>query len=582
VWWFVNPQGEPFFSIGVSDIGSGPKREKYDPQKPAYAAFRYYDSAKSWVEDTTNRLKSWNFNTLGSWVDPALDNGSMPYAVVLHLGAHAGVPWNDLFSDGFAAEMNRLAEAHVAPRANDHNLLGWFSDNELGWYPDTLFYYHLESKSNATRAKLIEILADHYQRDFAALSQDFEIGGASTFDDLSALKLKPRPGGKGRAVVERFVSAVAERYYQVMHDAIRRYDTNHLILGDRYPWHCPPAVAKAAGPFVDVISTNFDWPEAADGYLPCGYLHKLHEWTGRPVLVSEYYVAAHENRSGNKNTGGIFLTVDTQEARAKAARNRLITLAAEPYVIGAHWFRFADEPTHGRLSDGEDYNFGLVDIENRPYEQLVSSLARANSEIPDLHSASIPADAPPSNPVKIPPLHTQTGQLHRQLVGLRPLGRFGDSLGVYDVLAAWNPQNLFLVAMVCHVSEREVYSPKLAENEHKLELSIASPAMESPLRVRFGGAKGALADDPQVECWISANGLRHTLVVALPATRLGKPALAAGYEAKLQVSIRDLLDKEAVATWHGKCQLIANPGGAAYKRGTSDHQSAKGVLALPR
>ena len=27
---------------------------------------------------------------------------------------------------------------------------------------------------------------------------------------------------------------LAERYYRVTHDAIRRYDPHHLILGDRY------------------------------------------------------------------------------------------------------------------------------------------------------------------------------------------------------------------------------------------------------------------------------------------------------------------------------------------------------------
>ena len=52
----------------------------------------------------------------------------------------------------------------------------------------------------------------------------------------------------------RELSAIAERYYQVTHDSIRRYDPNHLILGDRWEanrsatrgkWsvrHCPTSM----------------------------------------------------------------------------------------------------------------------------------------------------------------------------------------------------------------------------------------------------------------------------------------------------------------------------------------------------
>src|SRR4029079_6870822 len=46
-------------------------------------------------------------------------------------------------------------------------------------------------------------------------------------------------------------------------------------------------------------------------------------------------------------------------------------------VIGVHWFQYADEPRGGR-DDGEDYNFGLVDIDDRPYELLTPALAAEN------------------------------------------------------------------------------------------------------------------------------------------------------------------------------------------------------------
>ncbi len=38
-------------------------------------------------------------------------------------------------------------------------------------------------------------------------------------------------------------------------------------------------------------------------------------------------------------------------------------------VIGADWFQYYDEPKYGR-NDGENYNMGLVDIYDQPYEEI--------------------------------------------------------------------------------------------------------------------------------------------------------------------------------------------------------------------
>jgi hypothetical protein len=555
VCWFIDPLGKPFFSLGVSDIGPGPDRPSYHPERPTYAAFQYYPSVEQWADDTTARLKSWNFNTLGSWAHESLRKRSLPYAEVLHLGAQVGTPWNDLFSDEFPSQIDKLAKARVAPRAEDHNLIGWFTDNELSWYPDTLFHFHLtHSGSTATRAKLVETLRTNYHDDFAALERDFEITGATSFNELGAnSKLKLRPDGKGRTAIAKFAAVAAERYYQVMHDAIRRYDPNHLILGDRYPWICPEPVAKAAGPYVDVISTNFDWPEASDGYLPCGFLANLHRWTGRPVLVTEYYVAARENRSGNKNTGGIFLTVENQQQRATAAVNRLRLLAEQPYVVGAHWFRFADEPPDGRTSDGEDYNFGLVDIQDRPYESLVHGMTELNRDIPRLHAASRKPRDTASLAIRVPLVRAESGELHSQLFHMQSIGSLGHSLGVYEVTAAWNPETVFLVAMVCHYSERDTHSRQFSD-DHTLELTVKLPELNTIAQIRFGGANGVLSNNPRVKCSISASGLRHTLVVALPAT-LWNDALKANKRFHLQFSLRDLLDGD-IADWESDCVLV--------------------------
>lgn len=52
--------------------------------------------------------------------------------------------------------------------------------------------------------------------------------------------------------------ALATRYYRITHEAIRRYDPHHLIIGDRYEAGQPIAdeVIAAALPFVDVLAAE--------------------------------------------------------------------------------------------------------------------------------------------------------------------------------------------------------------------------------------------------------------------------------------------------------------------------------------
>ena len=89
------------------------------------------------------------------------------------------------------------------------------------------------------------------------------------------------------------------------------------------------------------------------------------------MLIGEFYMSARENRSGNKNSRGVYPVVVTQKERAAGFRNTLQGLLKSPYIIGADWFQYYDEPTHGRF-DGENFNFGLVDIHDRPYPALTT------------------------------------------------------------------------------------------------------------------------------------------------------------------------------------------------------------------
>jgi hypothetical protein len=106
------------------------------------------------------------------------------------------------------------------------------------------------------------------------------------------------------------------------------------------------------------------------------------------VIVSEYSFHALDGRSGNRNCFGFPAQVADQRARAEGYRQMTTRLARLPYVIGADWFQWMDEPPSGRLRDGEDANFGVVDVADEPYDLLVDAVRATTPRLNGLHGRS--------------------------------------------------------------------------------------------------------------------------------------------------------------------------------------------------
>jgi len=105
-------------------------------------------------------------------------------------------------------------------------------------------------------------------------------------------------------------------------------------------------------------------------------------------MIGEYSFHALDGRSGNRNTFGFLAQVLDQEARADGYYLFTSRLSRVPFVVGADWFQWMDEPPSGRSHDGEDVNFGVVDIDDRAYEQLIASIQKARPQLEPLHAES--------------------------------------------------------------------------------------------------------------------------------------------------------------------------------------------------
>ena len=386
VAWLVKPDGERFFSLGINGVNGGGRHHR-----PAFHWPNYYPDYLSFVRDTRGRLRAWGFNTLGAWSLPS-DALALPTTPSLELGFVEGFYWGDPFHPNMAQRMRRRAEELCTPYRGRPHRIGYFSDNERGWWNGPLYTVFIRrGPGNYTKQRLVAFLRSWYADNWRAFAADFHVGALRSFDDLlrsEGFVPRLRAGRRGIVVIRAWTGVVSRHYYRLAHDAIRATDPDALILGDRLPIFYDPVAVAAMAPWVDVISVNYN-PDSPDGWVAPFFLRGLRELTDKPVLISEWFYAADENSSGNRNNGHL-MAVRTQTQRAQGARATAIRFAKEPTVVGLHWFQFYDDPTGGR-PDGEDYNFGLIDVRNGPYRQVVEMFTDLNPTLEGIHRrASIP------------------------------------------------------------------------------------------------------------------------------------------------------------------------------------------------
>jgi len=94
------------------------------------------------------------------------------------------------------------------------------------------------------------------------------------------------------------------------------------------------------------------------------------------MLISEFGYRAAD--SGLPNTyPPTFPILARQADRADAYERYMRRVLERPYMVGAHWFEYADEPAEGRF-DGENDNWGIVNIEDVEYAELAARMRAVN------------------------------------------------------------------------------------------------------------------------------------------------------------------------------------------------------------
>lgn len=391
--WFITPSGKPFLSMGVNAIGDqsfrAPNDNYYNP-----VPNQYKGDKKAWVKTVFARLRKWNFNSVGCWADPDVLAQKFPYTFMLYIGR--GTPWDDVlvsvFTPSFEKQVQDNAQKAV-PYKDDPYLIGYFLDNEMPWWGDfgwkaegqksLLEKYALSGVDNENKQALKKFFEDRYHQDIGAFDDAWGLNFKS-FEELEGpVTLAVRTRAQ-KAEANAWAGVVADRYFSVTTKAIRDLDPHHLILGVRFAGENPWEVVEACGKYCDVVSVNV---YSKSGEVPQALLDNFHAKTKKPLLLTEYSYSSLENQSGDPDTHGADVTVPTQKDRVEHLDHFAKGILELPYMVGLHWFEWSDESPQGRF-DGEDQNYGLVDIHDKPYDLLTQEHSKLNQQAAGLHQKS--------------------------------------------------------------------------------------------------------------------------------------------------------------------------------------------------
>ncbi len=404
-WWLVDPDGFAFWSAGLDCVRvdtmarydgleaalkwlpeTGEFKDALSIREGREGKFVNYLAAnfirtfgaevwrQNWAAIALAELRRLRFNTVGNWSDWEIARqAQIPYVRPMQFSPKR-VPniyrdFPDVFHPDFEKDAADYA-AQLASTANDPAFLGYFLMNEPQWgFSSELPAAGMLFVTPAceTRRELSRFLQKKYS-DNAALAGAW--GLPVTFEQIASGPWNAILPEAALPDLEAFSVVMTSRYFQVLSEACRKVDPNHLNLGMRWAG-TPPRWAVEGMKSFDVFSMN-----CYRQRVPADVTRTIHDLLKMPVIIGEWHFGALDVGLPASGIGHL----KNQQDRAKAYRVYLEDAAANPHCVGAHWFTLYDQSALGRF-DGENYNIGFLDVCNRPYEALCQAAIQSHERL---------------------------------------------------------------------------------------------------------------------------------------------------------------------------------------------------------
>jgi hypothetical protein len=189
-----------------------------------------------------------------------------------------------------------------------------------------------------------------------------------------------------------FMRLVARKYYEVTTRSIRRFDKNHIIMGNAYDMNTvgelirgrqiPDFALEEAKPHVDVLGMQGYQLEPLDIHL--GNIERWQKIIDKPVIITDL---SYPSPPTEKMPAPFGPKMKTHRERGERHREYFNKIFSMPSVIGWYWCGHIDQ-----RRQPEDWmqsvrqHSGLKDEFDEPHRECVDMLRETNKTVYDVAS----------------------------------------------------------------------------------------------------------------------------------------------------------------------------------------------------
>lgn len=285
----TDSKGERFIIKGMNNLEE--TNLKYENNYEIWK--QKYGERDKWISNTVCELKELGFNTLGytrdivtsdnrlsrAWGVDEASNRDIPYCVYIDIcefedyTKHVHYPEPE--SKQFAMLVDWYGRSVCVEHMNNPNCIGYFLADSPAWerHPDGYDFKEILDRVTykpGTHNNDGSVATDENSRGFATRQY-------RDADDLQRnIELYP----------------LAHSYYDLVEAAIRKYDPNHLIFGDKFNVNrgVPSSVLVAHGIFMDMLSVKISVSNDKEFEELVERIDEYSQFVQKPVIIADFKV----------------------------------------------------------------------------------------------------------------------------------------------------------------------------------------------------------------------------------------------------------------------------------------------------
>ena len=344
-WYFVTPEGHAFFSLGVTHAVECVRLDELNLFET-----RYGKSEDRLADFFLAKFKEWGYNSSGYGPLQAMES-RIPYVATIwtegprSFSAGERSRNSDVFDPAVQQRLRRRVRAAAARHVDNRYCLGYVFIDLPVWHP---------------QPRRGESYCDFLRR------LDPGAPGRRAYEDFVAQRRENNQAPDDEA----FLNQIADAYYTCVVGELRRYDTHHLILGDRLmalPERTPDSILGTAARHVDVIS----FQPMGTRTLLRDYIDRVYRLTGKPVLLADVNTMTRRPAKDEADTTAY------ERSAGEHTQAYYLDAAGSNYCIGIHRCTVRDyQPWNPQY-----HRRGLLKADDRPYPILVDYTRRTNENV---------------------------------------------------------------------------------------------------------------------------------------------------------------------------------------------------------